>query len=193
MDDASPPVAWTLQTKCNMNNTKEGQNMKTQNFLNVAGLLYTAPKFCKVTRMCRLSQRISSRINNIFRTSLISIQDRKWENSYSDFQMRKDLMWKWDIIEQSMETHPEIDQVQQHTQQGCGSTCPPASCWGKNRNLQWPDGLYCTNFFYRRNIWPVSRAWSCAWTSGLLQTDARIYSVQQVQSFISKRTKLFRF
>lgn len=128
MDDASPPVAWTLQTKCNMNNTKEWQ--KTQNFLNVAGLLYAAPKFCKVTRTCRSSQRIGSRVNSIFRTSFIFIQDTKWENSYMDFQMRKDLMWKLDIIEQSVETHPVIDQVQQHTQQGCGSTCPPASCWG---------------------------------------------------------------
>lgn len=100
----------------------------------------------------------------------------------------------------SMETHPEIDQVQQHTHQGCGSTCPPASCWGKNisskfcgGNLQWPDGLYCTNFLYRRNIWSESHAWSCAWALVLLQTDARMYSVQQVQSFVSKSTKLFRF
>lgn len=95
-----------------------------------------------------------------------------------------------------METHLAIDQVQQHTQQGCGSTCPSASCWGENISSKFCGGsLYCTNFLYRRNIWQwcESRAWSYAWTPGLLQTDARIFSVQQVQLFISKRTKLFRF
>lgn len=39
MDDASPLVGWTLQTKCNMNNTKQKQDMKTQNYLNVTGLV----------------------------------------------------------------------------------------------------------------------------------------------------------
>lgn len=65
--------------------------------------------------------------------------------------------------------HLAIDQVQQHTQQGCDSTCPLSSCWGANisskfcgGNLQKSNGLYCTNFLYRRNIWSESHAWSHA-------------------------------
>lgn len=39
MDAASLLVVRTLQTKCNMNNTKQKPNMKTQNYLNVTGLV----------------------------------------------------------------------------------------------------------------------------------------------------------
>lgn len=39
MDDALPLVVRTLQTKCNMNNTKQKHNMKTENYLNVTGLV----------------------------------------------------------------------------------------------------------------------------------------------------------
>lgn len=39
MDDALPLVVRTLQTKCNMNNTKQKRNMKTENYLNVTGLV----------------------------------------------------------------------------------------------------------------------------------------------------------